>query len=267
MRFPNRLTRRAPLLAVLLLACSDDGLSPWPPGVRRELTAQDYAVYSAWLTAYQPRGGGIVLVDDRTTGGGYPGLSLVSRWVGTHGTVTEPPVQTCATNEVCPVPPVPTPPDVGPEPSDEASEDFRLQQELSLPLERRLTGAVYDLVRDPIPEDLLAGARLVLAFSRVGFDSRVGRARFRVVQAVRGDWGWMPPIGFDAWSEKRGPHWALTEVREVWRSDGVAVPPPVPDSGSVVIIGQPLVTMIPWCRAHRLPHVWFCTRAGLGPGP
>ena len=236
MRFPNRVTRTIPLLATLLIACTDDGLSPWVAGLRRDLTAEDYAVYSAWLAAYRPRGGRVVLVDDRTTGSGYPGLSLVSRWVPSRVSVSNPAIQTCAPNQLCPVPPVPTPPDPAPELSDEASVDLRLQQEWSLPLERRLKGAVYDLVHDPVPEDLLAGARLVLAFSRVGFDSHAKIATFRVTQVVRGDWGWVGPVQYEVWSEKPAGQWVLTHVRELSRSQDYPVPPPVPDSLGTIVI-------------------------------
>ncbi len=101
-------------------------------------------------------------------------------------------------------------------------QDYQVQQELSLPLERRLRGAVYALVHDPVPGDLLSRARLILAFSRVGFDSRREVATFRVLQAAVGSGG-VPGqvVEYAVWAERRERSWELAEVQEVPSSPGL----------------------------------------------
>lgn len=266
MRAAIRLSPWASLLAVLVLGCQDDGLAPWVPGLRRNLTAEDYAVYSAWLTANRPRGGGVVLVDDRTTGNGYQGLSVVSAgWLEPNVPVVgDGLIPACLPGYPCvsPPPPVAVPPS-----GDEATQDFWLQREVSAPLEPRLEGAVYDLVRDPVPEDLLSVARLVVSFSRVGFDSEARVAAFEVVQARRGDWGWFRPVHYAVRAEKPARWWVLVDVVELPPPPpGITLPPVIGDS-SHVAIGTPLTITVPGCRTSRLPHVGFCTSAVTKPGP
>ncbi len=220
---------RFPLLrlagSIWLVACSEGAEAPWAPRLRSELTLYDYAVYSAWLAAQVP-GTGLVLVDDKTTSTTYPGLSLISIEPAdcqNQGVGVPPPA-------VVPPPVVPTPADTAPMscgaalpvmtlrdaslPShDEAARDQGVQQELSLPLEPRLTGASYQLVHDPVPGSLMQRARLVLAFSRVGFDRRLEVATFRALQAPVGDGGVVGPgTEYTVWARRTGSRWEVTEA-------------------------------------------------------
>ncbi len=209
-------------LGALSVACGSHVEAPWAPELRHELNAYDYAVYSAWLA----RGSvaGTVLIDDLTLSVGHQGVAPLRQgpWVG----VSEPAI---------PVPMARAPSTLPPDPSDsrdQAQKDLWLQQELSLPLERRLKGAVYDLVHDPVPADLLSSAKLILAFSRIGFDSRLEVARFSVLQMARGEWGWSAQLaGYAVWAERREGRWEVTEVQDV--SPGSLVP----------VVGEPLVVI------------------------
>jgi hypothetical protein len=211
-----------------LVACSSGVEAPWSPSLRQELTGYDYAAYSAWLLAHHPPSGGMVLVDDRTTSTSYPGLSVIR--------VSEVPVEIAV---VCPAQPgaivtpqgvvPPPPPAVSPTAAcgtlggqpipvgsqsparDEASQDLRVQRELSLPLERHLTGAVYRLVHEPIPEDLLRQAALVVAFSRVGFDSHPEVATFEVLRAPVVGGVASSAAAYRVWVERPGMRWKLAE--------------------------------------------------------
>ncbi len=126
-RLSNRLARAA-LAATLVMACGDV-LTPAFRVLRRELTPDDYAVYSAWLAASKPAADGTILVDATTTGAGYAGLSLLSPSIGLVPAVGCMPTSTGLV--VC----GPTTPVVR-EPDDEASQDLSVQRELNLPLER-----------------------------------------------------------------------------------------------------------------------------------
>jgi hypothetical protein len=214
-----------------LAACSS-GVAPLSPGLRRELTGYDYAVYSAWLFAQRSRG--MVLVDDRTTSTSYPGLSVIRSSViyqqpvvcpvGPRPTVP-PPTIVPPPVVVPPPPPVVTPPPacgapggqpipVGPQSParEEASQDQRVQQEASAPLEPDLKGAVYRLVRDPVPEGLMRQAGLIVAFSRAGFDSRLEVATFQVLLAPVYGGGVSDAAAYRVWVERTGTRWELVEV-------------------------------------------------------
>jgi hypothetical protein len=211
-----------------LAACSS-GVAPWSPGLRRELTDHDYTVYSAWLLTQRSRPG-IVLVDDRTTSTSYRGLSEI--W--SSPLVPEPFVCPAEPGGLVTPPPVTLPPQPWVTPSaacasgghpvpassqsptrDEASQDQRVQQELSLPLEPNLTGAAYRLVHDPVPEDLMRQAGLMVAFSRVGFDSRLQVATFQVLVAPVYGGRVSDAAAYRVWVERTGVRWDLVELELV----------------------------------------------------
>jgi hypothetical protein len=217
---PLRLARLAWLAS--LVACSS-GVAPWAPGLRRDLTGHDYAAYSAWLFAQHPRPG-MVLVDGRTTSTSYLGLSV---FFPQGPVVVVGPGQIAPPTGVVPPQPVVFPSLVaafgsqaisagsGSPAQDEAAQDQRVQQELSLPLEPKLTGAAYRLVDDPVPADLLGQAGLIVAFSRVGFDRHQRVATFQVLLApVAG--GVVSSAGaYRVWLERPGLRWKLAGAESV----------------------------------------------------
>lgn len=172
-RFAQSLSLQLTWLASLV-ACSS-GVAPLSPGLRRELTVYDYAAYSAWLATQRSRPG-MVLVDDRTTSSSYGGLSEIVRPAVTRvsgGCGAEPGV-------------IATPPGVVPPP----------------PV---VTSA-------PVPADLLRQAGLIVAFSRVGFDSRLEVATFQALLApVHGGWA-TDAAEYRVWVERTGTRWELVEV-------------------------------------------------------
>lgn len=219
-----RFFRIAPAFGLLLAACDFGRPSePWVPTPRHELTAYDYAVYSAWLETRVPKLGGSLLVDDQTLSGGYPGVAPLAQ-------ITR--VQRVP-QLVAPVTVSGAPPRiVGPR--AEALQDFALQQWVTLPLERRFRYSPYDLVRDPVPHDLLERARMIVGFSRVGFDSKVLMATFEVSELTKGESGdWASAKLVTVWVAHLAGRWEVVEATEMQYPTDVAtaepsVPAPMP---------------------------------------